>query len=255
MDERLFDESKVLSGLYKEYKKNNGFSGNGNSRVKIISESYDDYDNKEIITEGIKFFKNSKRLRKVADKLMVNYDRSNSDEDKKNLKKVSLKMYSLADKFEKVEDDYKYKNKEIAKNDYRELCEKYKDICLILKKESVKSTLKTVSSLALTIASLALSYFAVGRVMNALGNLKAKIIVPTEIKGGSVTASLEKNTPKTETSGKEGFFDSIKRYGIWSVMQLPISGARNLSTNAIDSIQTQNNIIQSVENVFPELRI
>lgn len=227
--DKLINEELVISNLEKEFR---------NNKKKIITKS-----KPPLITEGIKYFKNSIRLRKVADKIKNNAEYVEDADKKETLVKTAARMYTLANDFEKVELDYSSGNT-YAKKDYNNLLIKYKDVCKMLKRETVKSALKSASVLVLSIASMALSYLAIN---------KLKI---NGLKGTSTTKEILADIPnsgKTETNSLS-VSDGVKRMGIFYLMGLPFIKIKSMVNNSIDNTQTQDDIIKTIEKTFPELR-
>lgn len=113
----------------------------------------------EIISEGIKYFKASKRLYKLAQKITTRAkQRNNSD-----LINLANKVNLLAKLFEEAEDDYEAGNKANALKTYNALKQKYSDILKLLKQESIKNALKGIGSLALVVAGMTIPYLAMNK--------------------------------------------------------------------------------------------
>lgn len=141
------NEKEVINAAYKHFKKEH----------KRINPSVVTEENNEVITEGLKYFKTSERLYKLATKLER---RAKQNPD---ILETAKKVNALGNKFEYIEDLYAVGKKEEAKTQYKELCDKYVNVIKLLKKESVRSALKTTGSLAITVASMTIPFLAMGK--------------------------------------------------------------------------------------------
>ena len=141
------NEKEVINAAYKHFKKEH----------KRINPSVVTEENNEVITEGLKYFKTSERLYKLAIKL------ERRAKQNPEILETAKKVNALGNKFEYIEDLYATGKKEEAKTQYKELCDKYISIIKLLKKESVRSALKTTGSLAITVASMTIPFLAMGK--------------------------------------------------------------------------------------------
>ena len=141
------NEKEVINAAYKHFKKEH----------KRINPSVVTEENNEVITEGLKYFKTSERLYKLAIKL------ERRAKQNPEILETAKKVNALGNKFEYIEDLYATGKKEEAKTQYKELCDKYISIIKLLKKESVRSALKTTGSLAITVASMTIPFLAMSK--------------------------------------------------------------------------------------------
>lgn len=142
------NEKEVINAAYKHFKKEH----------KRINPSVVTEENNEVITEGLKYFKTSERLYKLAIKL------ERRAKQNPEILETAKKVNALGNKFEYIEDLYAIGDeKEEAKIRYKELCDKYISIIKLLKKESVRSALRATGSLAITVASMTIPFLAMGK--------------------------------------------------------------------------------------------
>lgn len=146
------NEKEVINAAYKHFKKEH----------KRINPSVVTEESNEVITEGLKYFKTSERLYKLAIKL------ERRAKQNPEILETAKKVNALGNKFEYVEDLYAVGKKEEAKTQYKELCDKYISIIKLLKKESVRSALKTAGSLAIVVASMVVPYLAMEKLFPQL---------------------------------------------------------------------------------------
>ena len=142
------NEKEVINAAYKHFKKEH----------KRINPSVVTEENNEVITEGLKYFKTSERLYKLAIKL------ERRAKQNPEILETAKKVNALGNKFEYIEDLYAIGDeKEEAKIQYKELCDKYISVIKLLKKESVRSALRATGSLAITVASMTIPFLAMGK--------------------------------------------------------------------------------------------
>lgn len=174
----------------------------------------------EVIEEGIKFFKTSIRLYKLADKIEM--------KSKKNpeLAPTVKKLNELATKFDYAESLYDVGKKTEGKAQYESLKKKYMDLLKLLKKDDVKNALKKSGCLALTIASMVLPYMMLNKFFPSLSF-------------GAVNSQ----------AAKSGFKDQaalyLKRAGAFTLCGLPTTITRSGFNNAID--QYDDKVVKSVD--------
>lgn len=134
-------------------------------------------ENKEVIEEGIKYFKTSPRLYKLALKLEKKSRKFNNDsKDFKTLNELVMKINALANKLELLEDKYYLGDKTqklIAQAEYKSVVKEYSSLIKMMKKNETIDTLKLAGSLAFTVASMALPYIAMSKFFPNLTNLNA----------------------------------------------------------------------------------
>lgn len=124
-------------------------------------------ENKEVIEEGIKYFKTSPRLYKLALKLEKKSRKfNNNPQEFKTLNELVMKINALANKLELLEDKYYLGNKTqklIAKAEYKDVIKEYSSLIKIMKRSETIDALKAVGGLAFTVASMALPYIAMSK--------------------------------------------------------------------------------------------
>lgn len=134
-------------------------------------------ENKEVIEEGIKYFKTSPRLYKLALKLEKKSRKFNNDsKDFKTLNELVMKINALANKLELLEDKYYLGDKTqklIAQTEYKSVVKEYSSLIKMMKKNETINALKLAGSLAFTVASMALPYIAMSKFFPNLTNLNA----------------------------------------------------------------------------------
>lgn len=134
-------------------------------------------ENKEVIEEGIKYFKTSPRLYKLALKLEKKSRKFNNDsKDFKTLNELVMKINALANKLELLEDKYYLGDKTqklIAQAEYKSVVKEYSSLIKMMKKNETIDALKLAGSLAFTVASMALPYIAMSKFFPNLTNLNA----------------------------------------------------------------------------------
>lgn len=145
-------EKKVINSAY------NCFKNDIRMQPSVITNE------KEVINEGLKVFKASPRLYKLALKI-ERKSRRNKD---LGLEEIVKKINALANKFEYVEDLYEVGRKAEAKAQYKELTKKYNDVLKMLRKNDVKDALKKVGGLAFTVASMTIPYIAMSHFFPSL---------------------------------------------------------------------------------------
>lgn len=180
------NEEEVMNAAYKYFKKEH------KQPLPLVVKE-------EVITEGIKYFKTSARLYKLALKL--------EKRAKKNpqMLETAKKVNALANKFEYVEDLYDVGKKAEAKTQYKDLCNKYTDVIKLLKKTEVKDALKSAGSLSLTMASMCLPYLAMQHFFPGL----------------SLAAV---NSAEATGMQKAGLY--LKRAGAFTLCGIPVKAAR-----------------------------
>jgi hypothetical protein len=104
-----------------------------------------------LLTEGIRFFKHSKRLKKFAGKIMDKVGKykgvSVGSETKRKLVELAKRINNAATDFEKLEIKFTKATgpeKKELKNKYKTTKDKYVEILKLLRKEEVKKALKVI---------------------------------------------------------------------------------------------------------------
>lgn len=182
----------------------------------------------EVIEEGIKYFKTSEKLEKVAQRLNHNSQIIKDEEQKSKVIKAASQLQALSISFKKLEYEYQYGNKNKAKSDYKELLKKYKDIATMLKKEDMKKALKRTNSLVVTIASMAVSYCMITNIGN--------IILKSATSDGNDIGSL---------------FSSVAKIGASYIARLPVYAIGGINSKKIDKINNDGEVIRYVQKTFP----
>lgn len=93
------------------------------------------------LTEGIIFFKNSKRIEKLISKIRASMQYIQEPSMKADLNEYLREMERAKLDFQTVEEKYRVGNKEEAREEYRNLRIKFSRIVLDINKESVKKAL------------------------------------------------------------------------------------------------------------------
>lgn len=151
-----------------------------NLKEEILKNSglYSIQNDDVYITEGIRFFKHSKRLRKFANKILSRMGKTKGIrlgvERKKELAELVKKIDSLATDFQKIENEFSMaranKDKAMkiaAKLKHKDLKTKHAEILKMMRKENVKTGLKIIGGIGLAVGvTLLLYHFFVA---NAIG--------------------------------------------------------------------------------------
>lgn len=128
----------------------------------------------EYLEEGIVFFKNSTKMKRLAKGLAKKHEKLVKKGDLENSKALSvliLEVDLIAKKFESVENEFKLsKGKEAktkAKEKYADLEKEFKKLVVIAKKDSTKKALIAVGGLALVVGVLAAGLFGLNSLYNS----------------------------------------------------------------------------------------
>lgn len=205
------NEKQVIDSAYKSFKKEH----------KRIQPSV---QTNEVVTEGLKFFKTSPRLYRLALKL------EKRSKQNPQLEETVKKINALANKFEYVEDLYDVGKKQEAKVQYKSLMKAYSDVIKLLKKDDTIEALKKTGSLAITIASMCIPYMAMQHFFPQLS-----------IQAVNNAASSEANPFKTA-----GLY--LKRAGAFTLCGIPTRIARSGFNLATDEIQSK--ALKSVDRML-----
>ncbi len=198
-------ENKIINAAYKNFKKEQRKS------PSVVTEEND------VINEGLKYFKASPRLYKLALKI----ERKSARNPELKLDEVVKKINALANKFEYVEDLYEVGKKAEAKAHYKELCKKYEDVLKILRKDDVKNGLKKIGGLAFTIASMVVPYMTM---MKFFPNLFSVSTI---------------NTDSNMGFGQKAFA-YLKRAGAFTLCGLPVKAARGAFRVGVDAAELKS---------------
>ncbi|MFW6281348.1 MAG: hypothetical protein ACOC1O_00960 [bacterium] len=121
------------------------------------------------LEEGIVFFKNSNKLKRLGKKLEKKHDKLIDKKDMKDeanaLGSLIREVKNIAKKFEAIENKFKKSSKEERKNireEYKNLQNEFKDLLDIVRKDDTKNALRIVGGLAIVAGILLLAYFTFG---------------------------------------------------------------------------------------------
>ena len=176
----------------------------------------------QVIEEGIKYFKISPRLYKLALKLEKKSIKiKDSKEQYQEIDKLVKKINALANSFETLEDNYYLGNKAqkaVAKNSYKQLIAQYSDIIKMMKKSEVIDALKQTGGIAFTVAGMALPYIAMNHFFPEL---------------------LSINTINQSPSAMDKAFLYCKRAGAFTLCGLPLKITRAGINALTDDAETK----------------
>jgi hypothetical protein len=128
--------------------------------VYELNETYEEYTKTEKykIEEGLKFFKTSKRLKKIIPVLIkkMKTNKKLSDVDRKKLSTIINKMNSLITEYEKLENQYASDDaeKNVIKAKYKTLNKKNKEVIDLLKNEEFKNIFRKIGMYGLRMSIL-----------------------------------------------------------------------------------------------------
>lgn len=169
----------------------------------------------ETLNEGLKYFKASPRLYKLALKI----ERKSARNKELGLGETVKKINALANKFEYVEDLYDVGKKAEARAQYKDLCKKYNDVLKLLRKDDIKQSLKKIGGLAFTVASMCVPYLLMSKFFPSL-NLSAA------------------SNPEATFMNKTGLY--LKRAGAFTLCGLPVRIGRNAFNLGTDAAQARS---------------
>jgi hypothetical protein len=176
----------------------------------------------QVIEEGIKYFKISPRLYKLALKLEKKSIKiKDSKEQYQEIDKLVKKINALANSFEILEDNYYLGDKAqkaVAKNSYKQLIAQYYDIIKMMKKSEVIDALKQTGGIAFTVAGMALPYIAMNHFFPEL---------------------LSINTINQSPSAMDKAFLYCKRAGAFTLCGLPLKITRAGINALTDDAETK----------------
>ncbi len=178
---------------------------------QILSNSGIDADI-EYLEEGIRFFKNSTKMDKLAKKLSKKHEKLVNKSDMENAKALSAlisEIDKVSKKFKQVEEKFKAakgkENKKAIKSEYAQLEKEFKKLIDIAKKDSTKKALIAAGGLALVVGILAAGIFGLsslgqGTLENAGTNLQAR-------------AGKMNLAKTTQTTSSDGVADIVGKAG------------------------------------------
>ena len=116
-------------------------------------------ENSVPIEEGIVFFKNSKKMKRLANTILQKTQLIEDENEKKKVITLVNKINRLAEKFGELEQMYKArktigKSSESIKAQYQEVETEYSNILALAKKEQMKAILKNLSIYGTMLAAM-----------------------------------------------------------------------------------------------------
>lgn len=128
------------------------------------------------LDEGIVFFKNSKKMKRLANVILQKSQFIENDDEKKQIISLVNKINKLSDKFESLEQMYKArrmigKTPQEIKQQYKTLETEYADVVSIAKKEQTKSILKNINAYAIMVASMIIPTMLIGKLAHQFGSV------------------------------------------------------------------------------------
>jgi hypothetical protein len=246
---QILSKEKVIMKVSDSYKSSSsglviytGINSNNFTLSKAFTSLFDYIRkvpiNEEVIEEGIKYFKTSKQLYKLYDKLISKAHFLDRDEEQKELISLANRVKRLGTKFEKVENSYAEGSKSESISKYNDLKNDYSDILKILSKEKTKSILKSIQSIAYTLMIMTIPYIMFSRVFPNL----SKTNPSNMIKGDSQVAS-----EKIQENGHAQMAVLLKRAGALTACGIPVRMANSLTSTALNSYQNDEKLINALE--------
>lgn len=220
------EEIQVFANFDKENSYNIKFTNEEELKeeLKIFLDKYRSGKllHKDVIEEGIKFFKTSDKIDKVINKLVKKVDRLPQDsEDKKPLKELLAKMDKISNEFRKLENDYALGiDKNVAKVKYKKLLNDYIDMLKIISKDRTKDALKVINSTVSTMLALVLPYTLLGKFFPGLLSLSGN------------------------------FLNMLKRSGALIALGIPTKLLTRSSASAIDKISNERILHTEIEKAL-----
>ena len=123
------------------------------------------------LEEGITFFKNSKRMKKLSAVILQKSQFIEEDDKKREIIKLVNKINRLADKFEVLEQSYKTGDKNTIKQQYRKLETEYADVVALAKKEEMKTILKTVAAYGVLVSAMIIPTLLITKLTKQFGSV------------------------------------------------------------------------------------
>lgn len=165
-----------------------------------------------VIEEGIKYFKVSPRLFKLALKIEKKAKRAGTTELDNLVKKIN----TIANDFELLEDKY-YLSKDVKakielKAQYNTLMKKYEDIIRMLKRSEIITALRSIGSLAFTVAIMTVPYIGMQHFFPDLLAVK---------------------------DGNNSAFRYLKRAGAFVLCGIPVRAARSATFRITDDMEAK----------------
>lgn len=108
----------------------------------MLLKEYKTFGKDEIyLTEGVRFFKNSKRLDRLADKLEKKISIFTREEERAEIMKISKKVRQISQEFRNIEEKYadldNKDKKERLRGQYKSVENKYKELVRIINEETI----------------------------------------------------------------------------------------------------------------------
>lgn len=214
------NEDIVLENISRNFK--NDLRKSPSYKTEVITESNDT----EVLEEGLKFFKVSGRLYKLAEKITKKAKQKQNTELVDTIKKIN----DLARKFEKAEDLYSIGRKKEARTKYKELIKGYNSLLKILKKSETMDALKAIGGVGMTVAAMTIPYLLLNKFFPALSF------------GATQTAAAA----DPNMLGQAKLF--LKRAGAMTLCGIPTKAARGIFNNGISVYDDK--IIKQIDNLL-----
>lgn len=122
---------------------------------------------KEEINEGIKYFKDSKRLRKLSNKIAIRATKAAGNKGFKEVEEIIEKLEKVADEFEDLENRFNIadrKEKKQIKNEYNLIKQSYEELIKIINRQTFNALAKAGFNLALIAAPMIFAYIKVAEI-------------------------------------------------------------------------------------------
>lgn len=113
----------------------------------------------ETLNEGIVFFKNSNKIKKLIDTIENKTQRIEEEDKRKIINSLLNKLENLKNKFEIMEKAYySTKDKKTLKKEYKEVQKEFTELLELGNKEQIKSLLKNIGVYGIMVASMIVPY-------------------------------------------------------------------------------------------------
>lgn len=113
----------------------------------------------DIIEEGIVYFKNSNKIKKLITTIEEKTQRIEEEDKRKIINSLLNKLENLKNKFEILEKAYySTKDKKTLKKEYKEVQKEFSDLIELGTKEQIKSLLKNIGVYGVMVASMIVPY-------------------------------------------------------------------------------------------------
>lgn len=128
----------------------------------------------DIIEEGIVYFKNSNKIKKLIETIELKTQRVEEEDKRKIINSLLNKLESLKNKFEVLEKAYySTKDKKTLKKEYKEVQEEFNDLINLGAKEQIKSLLKNLGIYSILVASMIVPYKFINILTSKFGEVDA----------------------------------------------------------------------------------